>query len=115
MGDLIAEVGDRKSDGKDRAGTGAPPLRGIELIGLLPGSKADGAGTGAPPLQNHRSFARLDVALNTVWFGGAIARNVSVTAAPRASLYKMGSHTGIPSVSHSMTVEDVPSRAIALT
>ncbi|MGB3268215.1 MAG: lipid-A-disaccharide synthase, partial [Microcoleus sp.] len=59
VGDLIAEVADRKSDAKDRAGTGArggagtgaPPLREIELIGLLPGSKADGAGTGAPPLR----------------------------------------------------------------
>ena len=52
VGDLIAEVGNGKSAeaGSSGAGTGAP-LREIELIGLLPGSKADGAGTGAPPLR----------------------------------------------------------------
>jgi lipid-A-disaccharide synthase len=48
VGDLIAEVADRKSDGKDRAGQGAPPLRGIELIGLLPGSKAAKLALGVP-------------------------------------------------------------------
>ena len=45
VGDLIAEVGDRKSGG---AGTGAPPLRGMELIGLLPGSKAAKLALGVP-------------------------------------------------------------------
>ncbi|MBD1885903.1 lipid-A-disaccharide synthase [Microcoleus vaginatus] len=45
VGDLIAEVGDGKSG---RAGTGAPPLRKIELIGLLPGSKAAKLALGVP-------------------------------------------------------------------
>ncbi|MEG5003941.1 lipid-A-disaccharide synthase [Microcoleus sp. B5-C4] len=45
VGDLIAEVGNGKSD---RAGTGAPPLRKIELIGLLPGSKAAKLALGVP-------------------------------------------------------------------
>jgi lipid A disaccharide synthetase len=45
VGDLIAEVGNRKSA---RAGTGAPPLREIELIGLLPGSKAAKLALGVP-------------------------------------------------------------------
>ncbi|MEG4343505.1 lipid-A-disaccharide synthase [Microcoleus sp. A003_D6] len=44
VGDLIAEVGNRKSDAKD----GAPPLRKIELIGLLPGSKAAKLALGVP-------------------------------------------------------------------
>jgi len=44
VGDLIAEVGDRKSDAKD----GAPPRREIELIGLLPGSKAAKLALGVP-------------------------------------------------------------------
>ncbi len=44
VGDLIAEVGDRKSEAKD----GAPPLREIELIGLLPGSKAAKLALGVP-------------------------------------------------------------------
>jgi len=44
VGDLIAEVGDRKSDAKD----GAPPPREIELIGLLPGSKAAKLALGVP-------------------------------------------------------------------
>ncbi len=53
VGDLIAEVGDRKSgaagtDKLGRAGTGAPPLREIELIGLLPGSKAAKLALGVP-------------------------------------------------------------------
>jgi lipid A disaccharide synthetase len=53
VGDLIAEVGDRKldragTDKLDRAGTGAPPLREIELIGLLPGSKAAKLALGVP-------------------------------------------------------------------
>ena len=43
VGDLIAEVGNRKSGG---AGTGAPPLR--ELVGLLPGSKAAKLALGVP-------------------------------------------------------------------
>ncbi|MEG3841744.1 lipid-A-disaccharide synthase [Microcoleus sp. herbarium14] len=54
VGDLIAEVGNRKSDAGDwagtdkldRAGTGAPPLR--ELVGLLPGSKAAKLALGVP-------------------------------------------------------------------
>ncbi|MEG4231339.1 lipid-A-disaccharide synthase [Microcoleus sp. Pol11C3] len=45
VGDLIAEVGNRKLGG---AGTGAPPLRKIELIGLLPGSKAAKLALGVP-------------------------------------------------------------------
>jgi lipid A disaccharide synthetase len=45
VGDLIAEVGNRKSGG---AGTGTPPLRKIELIGLLPGSKAAKLALGVP-------------------------------------------------------------------
>ncbi|MEG4337499.1 lipid-A-disaccharide synthase [Microcoleus sp. D3_18_C2] len=45
VGDLIAEVGNGKSG---RAGTGAPPLRKIELIGLLPGSKAAKLALGVP-------------------------------------------------------------------
>ncbi|MEG4531669.1 lipid-A-disaccharide synthase [Microcoleus sp. D2_18a_D3] len=45
VGDLIAEVGNGKSD---RADTGAPPLRKIELIGLLPGSKAAKLALGVP-------------------------------------------------------------------
>ncbi|MEG4287242.1 lipid-A-disaccharide synthase [Microcoleus sp. A006_D1] len=44
VGDLIAEVGDRKSDAKD----GAQPRREIELIGLLPGSKAAKLAVGVP-------------------------------------------------------------------
>ncbi len=44
VGDLIAEVGDRKSEAKD----GAPPPREIELIGLLPGSKAAKLALGVP-------------------------------------------------------------------
>jgi lipid A disaccharide synthetase len=44
VGDLIAEVGDRKSETKD----GAPPRREIELIGLLPGSKAAKLALGVP-------------------------------------------------------------------
>ena len=44
VGDLIAEVGDRKSDAKD----GAPAGREIELIGLLPGSKAAKLALGVP-------------------------------------------------------------------
>ena len=45
VGDLIAEVGKGKSG---RAGTGEPPLRKIELIGLLPGSKAAKLALGVP-------------------------------------------------------------------
>lgn len=45
VGDLIAEVGNEKSG---RAGTGAAPLRKIELIGLLPGSKAAKLALGVP-------------------------------------------------------------------
>ena len=45
VGDLIAEVGNGKSGG---AGTGAPPLREMELIGLLPGSKAAKLALGVP-------------------------------------------------------------------
>ncbi|MBW3586897.1 MAG: lipid-A-disaccharide synthase [Cyanobacteria bacterium 0813] len=45
VGDLISEVGNGKSG---RAGTGAPPLRKIELIGLLPGSKAAKLALGVP-------------------------------------------------------------------
>jgi lipid-A-disaccharide synthase len=45
VGDLIAEVGNGKSGG---AGTGAQPLRKIELIGLLPGSKAAKLALGVP-------------------------------------------------------------------
>ncbi|MEG4816902.1 lipid-A-disaccharide synthase [Microcoleus sp. K5-D4] len=45
VGDLIAEVGNGKSG---RAGTGTPPLRTIELIGLLPGSKAAKLALGVP-------------------------------------------------------------------
>ncbi|MBD1826470.1 lipid-A-disaccharide synthase [Microcoleus vaginatus GB1-A2] len=45
VGDLIAEVGNGKLG---RAGTGAPPLRKIELIGLLPGSKAAKLALGVP-------------------------------------------------------------------
>jgi len=45
VGDLIAEVGNRKSGG---AGQGAPPLRKIELIGLLPGSKPAKLALGVP-------------------------------------------------------------------
>ncbi|MEG4251378.1 lipid-A-disaccharide synthase [Microcoleus sp. Pol10D4] len=45
VGDLIAEVGNGKSG---RAGTGTPPLRKIELIGLLPGSKAAKLALGVP-------------------------------------------------------------------
>ncbi|WP_293338592.1 lipid-A-disaccharide synthase [Microcoleus sp. CAWBG58] len=57
VGDLIAEVGDRKSAGAGtgngagtagRAGTGAPPLRGMEIVGLLPGSKAAKLALGVP-------------------------------------------------------------------
>ncbi|MFB8794509.1 MAG: lipid-A-disaccharide synthase [Microcoleus sp.] len=53
VGDLIAEVGDRKldragTDKLDRAGTGAPPLREMELIGLLPGSKPAKLALGVP-------------------------------------------------------------------
>jgi lipid A disaccharide synthetase len=48
VGDLIAEVGNRKSEAGDRAGTGAPPLREMELIGLLPGSKAAKLALGVP-------------------------------------------------------------------
>ncbi len=53
VGDLIAEVGDRKldragTDKLDRAGTGAPPLREMEVIGLLPGSKAAKLALGVP-------------------------------------------------------------------
>ncbi|MCC3470600.1 MULTISPECIES: lipid-A-disaccharide synthase [unclassified Microcoleus] len=44
VGDLIAEVGDRKSEAKD----GVQPLREIELIGLLPGSKAAKLALGVP-------------------------------------------------------------------
>ncbi|MEG4811388.1 lipid-A-disaccharide synthase [Microcoleus sp. F8-D3] len=44
VGDLIAEVGNRQSDAKD----GADPLRKIELIGLLPGSKAAKLALGVP-------------------------------------------------------------------
>ncbi|MEG3937623.1 MULTISPECIES: lipid-A-disaccharide synthase [unclassified Microcoleus] len=44
VGDLIAEVGDRQSEAKD----GAPPPREIELIGLLPGSKAAKLALGVP-------------------------------------------------------------------
>ncbi|MEG3861844.1 lipid-A-disaccharide synthase [Microcoleus sp. herbarium12] len=44
VGDLIAEVGDRKSETKD----GASPRREIELIGLLPGSKAAKLALGVP-------------------------------------------------------------------
>ncbi|MEG3909137.1 lipid-A-disaccharide synthase [Microcoleus sp. w2-18bC1] len=44
VGDLIAEVGNRKSDAKD----GAVPLQKIELIGLLPGSKAAKLALGVP-------------------------------------------------------------------
>ncbi|MEG4218824.1 lipid-A-disaccharide synthase [Microcoleus sp. Pol14C6] len=46
VGDLIAEVGNGKS--RSMAGTGAPPLRKIELIGLLPGSKAAKLALGVP-------------------------------------------------------------------
>ncbi|MEG4068812.1 lipid-A-disaccharide synthase [Microcoleus sp. Pol11C2] len=42
VGDLISEVANGKS------GTGAPPLRKIELIGLLPGSKAAKLALGVP-------------------------------------------------------------------
>ncbi|NQE33586.1 lipid-A-disaccharide synthase [Microcoleus asticus] len=45
VGDLISEVGNGKSG---RAGTGEPPLRKIELIGLLPGSKAAKLALGVP-------------------------------------------------------------------
>ncbi|MBE9123841.1 lipid-A-disaccharide synthase [Tychonema sp. LEGE 07199] len=46
VGDLIAEVGNRKSGG---AGPHhPPPLRGMELIGLLPGSKAAKLALGVP-------------------------------------------------------------------
>ncbi len=61
VGDLIAEVGNRKlgragtdklgragTDKLGRAGTGAPPLREMELIGLLPGSKAAKLALGVP-------------------------------------------------------------------
>ncbi|TAF50757.1 MAG: lipid-A-disaccharide synthase [Oscillatoriales cyanobacterium] len=49
VGDLIAEVGDRKSDAKAGAGTHhPPPLQNIELIGLLPGSKAAKLALGVP-------------------------------------------------------------------
>lgn len=48
VGDLIAEVGNRKSDAGDWAGTGALPLREMELIGLLPGSKAAKLALGVP-------------------------------------------------------------------
>ena len=44
VGDLIAEVGDRKSEAKD----GVQPQREIELIGLLPGSKAAKLALGVP-------------------------------------------------------------------
>ncbi|MBE9184482.1 lipid-A-disaccharide synthase [Microcoleus sp. LEGE 07076] len=44
VGDLIAEVGDRKSEAKD----GVQPRREIELIGLLPGSKAAKLALGVP-------------------------------------------------------------------
>jgi lipid A disaccharide synthetase len=44
VGDLIAEVGDRKSEAKDSA----PPLPKTELIGLLPGSKAAKLALGVP-------------------------------------------------------------------
>ncbi|MCC3586192.1 lipid-A-disaccharide synthase [Microcoleus sp. PH2017_30_WIL_O_A] len=44
VGDLIAEVGDRKSETKD----GVQPRREIELIGLLPGSKAAKLALGVP-------------------------------------------------------------------
>jgi len=44
VGDLIAEVGNQKSDAKD----GAPLRREIELIGLLPGSKAAKLALGVP-------------------------------------------------------------------
>ncbi|MEG3898890.1 MULTISPECIES: lipid-A-disaccharide synthase [unclassified Microcoleus] len=45
VGDLISEVGNGKSGG---AGTGAPPLQKIELIGLLPGSKPAKLALGVP-------------------------------------------------------------------
>ena len=64
VGDLIAEVGNRKldagdwagtdkldradTDKLDRADTGAPPLRKIEIVGLLPGSKAAKLALGVP-------------------------------------------------------------------
>ncbi len=44
VGDLIAEVGNQKSEAKD----GAQPRREIELIGLLPGSKAAKLALGVP-------------------------------------------------------------------
>ncbi|WP_293146059.1 MULTISPECIES: lipid-A-disaccharide synthase [unclassified Microcoleus] len=44
VGDLIAEVGDRKLETKD----GVQPRREIELIGLLPGSKAAKLALGVP-------------------------------------------------------------------
>ncbi|MEG4092506.1 lipid-A-disaccharide synthase [Microcoleus sp. Pol12B4] len=44
VGDLIAEVGNRKAD----ANHGAVPLQKIELIGLLPGSKAAKLALGVP-------------------------------------------------------------------
>jgi lipid-A-disaccharide synthase len=50
VGDLIAEVGNRKSGGAGAggAGAGAPPVGGIELVGLLPGSKAAKLALGVP-------------------------------------------------------------------
>ncbi|MEG4022889.1 lipid-A-disaccharide synthase [Microcoleus sp. S13C4] len=45
VGDLIAEVGNGKSGGVN---TGTPPLPKIELIGLLPGSKAAKLALGVP-------------------------------------------------------------------
>ncbi|MEG4516862.1 MULTISPECIES: lipid-A-disaccharide synthase [unclassified Microcoleus] len=45
VGDLISEVGNGKSG---RAGTGTQPLGKIELIGLLPGSKAAKLALGVP-------------------------------------------------------------------
>ena len=54
VGDLIAEVGNGKSGmagmtgSSSRAGTGAPPLQKMQLIGLLPGSKAAKLALGVP-------------------------------------------------------------------
>ncbi|NJK73172.1 MAG: lipid-A-disaccharide synthase [Oscillatoriales cyanobacterium RU_3_3] len=56
VGDLIAEVGNRKSESKNLAGatftggagTGAVPVQETELIGLLPGSKAAKLALGVP-------------------------------------------------------------------
>jgi lipid A disaccharide synthetase len=48
VGDLIAEVGNRKSVAEEAASKGTTPLRNKELIGLLPGSKAAKLALGVP-------------------------------------------------------------------